>query len=217
MKLGVTLAQWIRSVPCTVSDTDMYRVCTLIDPEKLTPDFYQDTCEEMVRTKTPNCTSKFNQVIENLNAFYKPLVNSNEGFMVSFTPTEVNGRTLHGTFIASFSFWYSGLTLRGGTLLFNERKLGENKQKWVEIPVRQRYPFRCSLGFFFPKMSYFCTNNVFWKTWIKITLAIWGRYCVFCYFAFSLYQSSYFDSILACKESIICISVRNTNYSSMQN
>lgn len=107
----------------------MYRVCKLINPETLTPDFYQDTCKEMVRTKIPNCTSKLNQAIENLNAFCKPLGNSNEGFMVSFTPTKVNGRTLHGTFIASFSFWYSGLTLRGGTLLFNDRKLGENTQK----------------------------------------------------------------------------------------
>lgn len=102
----------------------MYRVCTLTDPEKLRPDFYQDECEETVRTKIPNSKSKLNQAIENLNAFYKPLVNSNEGFMVFFTPTEANGRTLHGIFIASFSFWYSGLTL-----LFNDRKLGENKQK----------------------------------------------------------------------------------------
>lgn len=56
----------------------------------------------------------------------------------SLSPPEVNGRTLHRTFIGSFSFWYSGLTLIGGTLLFNDRKLGENKQKRVEIAVRQR-------------------------------------------------------------------------------
>lgn len=49
--------------------------------------------------------------------------------MVPFAPTEVSGSTLHGTFIASLSFWYSGLTFIGGTLLFNIRKLGENKQK----------------------------------------------------------------------------------------
>jgi len=36
--------------------------------------------------------------------------------MGSFTPAEVNGRTLQGTFIVSFSFQYSGLTLNDHTL-----------------------------------------------------------------------------------------------------
>lgn len=49
--------------------------------------------------------------------------------MAPFAPTEVSGRSLHGTFIASFSCWYSGLTVIGGTLQFNDRKLGGNKQK----------------------------------------------------------------------------------------
>lgn len=61
----------------------MHGVCTLIDSEKLRPDFYQDTHEDMVRTKITNSNSKLNQAMEDLNAFYKPLVNSNEGFMVS--------------------------------------------------------------------------------------------------------------------------------------
>lgn len=52
---------------------------------------------------------------------------------------------------------------------------------------------------------------------MKITLERWDRYCAFCYFVFNLSKYSYFASILACKESRICISVQNTNYSSMHN
>jgi len=69
----------------------------------------------------------------------------------------------------------------------------------------------------FPKTCHFCTNNIFQRTCTKITLSRWDRYYAFCYVAFKLCKCPYFVSILACKESRICISVQNTNYSSMHN
>lgn len=127
--------------------------------------------------------------------------------MVSFTPTEVNGRTLQGTFIVPFSFWYSGLTLNDATLLVSDRKLGENKQKSWNISNTVFSPD--AVLELFPKTSYFCTNDIFWRTCVKTALARWDKYCAFCYFVFSLCKCSYFAGISACKKTRICISSKH--------
>lgn len=57
----------------------------------------------------------------------------------------------------SFSFLYTGFILSDAILLLSDRKLGENKQKRVEIAVTYRFPSRCYIEslFFFLKHAPF--------------------------------------------------------------